>query len=122
MFPLIAAVELLAKDFVLAAERPCEFLSKHEETFTLLLSFAMTYSLCKNKFSLLLFRFILLLNFNFCLESTVILSPFSPPSVLAHIRWLMTVRIYMSEGLQRIQKHIVSGCCIKVKQICFQIA
>lgn len=37
MFPLIAAVELLAKDFVLAAERPCEFLSKHEEkTFTLL--------------------------------------------------------------------------------------
>lgn len=31
MFPLIAAVELLARDFVLAAEMPCEFLSKHEK-------------------------------------------------------------------------------------------
>lgn len=58
MFPLIAAVELLAKDFVLAADGRCVFPSKltqKKKSFTLLLRFAMSY--IQIQFSLLLFSF-----------------------------------------------------------------
>lgn len=135
MFPLITAVELLARDFVLAADRRCEFPSKcwkkNKKSSTLLLSFAMTY--IQIKFSLLLLC-LFSPHWMFCPVKRAQLFWFLfPPSVLPHRHWLLNEREFAWE--QRIAEDPSTACgawllgvctwdCyrVKVQQISSQMA
>ncbi len=111
MFPLIAAVELLARDFVLAADGWCEFPSKHKKILH------TAFKLCSDVYSDLIFLasalLFPLLNVLSCQESAVISTPF--PSFLSSLTgtgYWMKENLHESKGLWRIQAQPAGHICL----------